>query len=186
MRPPVRIVLLSSLALLTGCIVEAPGGQSAAPERARAVVNNVPPLQLQVGANLEDKLELVGVMVQPGQVMPGESMKVTAYFRVIELLDTDYMVFVHADDPAGAVDRINADHRPAGGVYPTTQWKKGETVKDEFQVYVPPGMPVRALVLYMGLWDPKTDARMKLKNVDKVKSDGNNRIQVATVPVGVP
>src|SRR5207248_3278791 len=149
-----------------------------------SVVSNAPPLQLQVGANLEDKVELLGVTVTPGMVLPGESMKVTAYFRVIEQLDNDYMVFVHADDPMNSSDRINADHRPAGGVYPTTQWKKGETVKDEFNVYVPPGMPARSLNLFMGLWDPKTDARLKLKNVDKVRSDGNNRILVAQIPLG--
>jgi hypothetical protein len=35
----------------------------------------------------------------------------------------------------------------------------------------------------IGLWDPKTDARMKLKNTDAVRHDNNNRILLAQVPV---
>jgi hypothetical protein len=122
--------------------------------------------------------------VQPGRVLPGETLKVQAFYKVLDDMDTDYMVFVHVDDADGRTDRINADHKPAGGVYPTNQWKKGETVKDEFSVYVPPGMPVRGLNLYIGFWDPKSDQRLKLKNTEAVKNDGNNRILVAQIPVG--
>ena len=68
----------------------------------------------------------------------------------------------------GRVDRINADHPPAGGQYPTSKWKKGETVRDDFQIYVPPGMNVRGLNILMGFWDPKTDIRLPLKNLDAI------------------
>lgn len=176
--------MLVALALCAGCIVEAPGGQRSRPEAARATVKEVPPLSVQVGANLEDKVELVGATVVPGRAQPGDTLRVAAYFKVLEEIDVDYTIFVHADDADGRTDRINADHKPAMGQYPSHQWRKGETVKDEFTLYVPPGMPVRGLNLYMGLWDAKTDARMKLKNADRVRSDGNNRILVAQIPVG--
>jgi hypothetical protein len=45
-------------------------------------------------------------------------------------------------------------------------------------------MQVRGLNLYVGFWDPKTDARLTLSNADKVRSDGNNRILIAQIPVG--
>ncbi len=178
-----RLLHLLPLALVS-CIVEAPGGAKAAPERARAVVTQVPPMQIQNGANLEDKVEILGATIQPGRVLPGESFRVQVLFKVLDELDTDYVVFVHVDDVEGRAERINADHKPAGGTYPTTEWKKGETVKDEFSVYVPPGMPVRGLNLFIGFWDPKTDTRLKLKNPDKVRNDGNNRILLAQIPVG--
>ena len=184
MRTGWKAIGIASALLGAGCIVEAPTGEKAAPERARAVVQNAPPQTVQNGANLEGKIEIVGATLTPGRVMPGESVKVTMYFRVLDTIDQDLMVFVHADDVDGRTDRVNADHRPAGGGYPTNQWKKGETVKDEFNLYVPPGMPVRGLNLYLGFWDPKTDARLKLSNPDKVKSDGSNRILIAQIPVG--
>lgn len=183
MRPA---FLLSTSVALAACIVEAPGGdssKSANPERGRAVVNQVPPLSVQSGANLEDKIEILGVTVSPGRVAPGDTARVAVFFKVTDTTDVDYTVFVHADDVDGRTDRINADHRPVNGTYPTNQWRKGETVRDEFSLYVPPGMNVRGLNVYLGLWDPKTDGRMKLKNPDKVRSDGNNRILVAQIPV---
>jgi hypothetical protein len=135
------------------------------------------------GAVLEDKVEIVGALIHPAKVTAGEGFRVQLQFKVLDDMDVDYVVFVHVEDADGRSERINADHKPANGMHPTTQWKKGEVVKDEFQVYVPPGMPARTLNMLVGFWDPKTDARLRLKNVDKVKSDGNNRILIAQIPV---
>lgn len=167
---------------LTGCIVPAPTSEKA-PERAKAVAAPAAPVEVRNGANFEDKVELSGAIVNPGRVAPGEALRVTAIFRVLDAIPDDYMIFVHIEDVDGKADRLNADHAPVSGTYPTSKWKKGETVRDEFTIYVPPGMPVRGLNILIGLWDPKTDARMKLKNVDAVRHDNNNRILLAQVPV---
>jgi hypothetical protein len=81
------------------------------------------------------------------------------------------------------MERMNLDHKPAGGLYATTQWKTGETVKDEFSLAVPSGASPRAINLWMGLWDPRTDARLPLKNPEAVRNDGRDRIMLAQVPV---
>jgi hypothetical protein len=172
-------VMLAALA--GGCIVPAPSSEKA-PERQKAAAP-AQPIEVRNGAIFEDKVELIGAQLAPGRVAPGEALRVTAYFRVLEQLPDDYMIFVHVEDVDGRVDRLNADHAPMQGAYPTSKWKKGETVKDEFTIYVPPGMPVRGLNLLIGFWDPKTDARLKLKNVDAVRHDNNNRILLAQVPV---
>ncbi len=175
--------VLFSTALLGGCIVEAPGAASPE-ERRQAVVAQVPPLQLKTGANLGGKVELVGATVQPGRIRPGEPARVTAYFKVLQPLEADYLVFVHVEDADGRMERLNIDHKPAGGLYPTTSWKPGETVKDEFALYLPPNAQVRALNVWLGLWDPKTDARLPLTNPEAVRNDGRSRILLAQVPVG--
>lgn len=180
-----RLSLLSvlvSTALLGGCIVEAPGGASPE-ERRQAVVAQVPPLQLKTGANLGGKVELVGATVQPGRVTPGEPARVTVYFKVLQPLEADYLVFVHVEDADGRMERMNIDHKPASGLYPTPSWKPGETVKDEFALFLPANAPVRALNIWLGLWDPATDARLKLTNPDAVRNDGRDRILLAQVPV---
>lgn len=181
MRLPLLPALLPT-ALLAGCIVEAPGGASPA-ERRQAVVEKVPPLQLKSGAILGGKVELVGATVQPGRVTPGQPARVTAYFKVLEPLDADYLVFVHVEGADGRMERLNIDHKPAGGLYPTPSWKPGETVKDEFTVLLPATAQARALNLWLGLWDPNTDERLPLTNPDKVRHDGRNRILLAQVPV---
>ncbi|MBN1206917.1 MAG: hypothetical protein JXB05_18680 [Myxococcaceae bacterium] len=180
-----RLLPLSVLlptALLCACIVEAPGGATEA-ERRQATVTQVPPLALKNGANLGGKVEMLGATVQPGRVVPGEPARITVFFKVLQPIQEDYMVFVHVEEPEGRMARMNLDHKPAQGLYPTTQWKPGETVKDEFALYLPPGVSARAVDLWIGLWDPRTDARMPLTNPDAVRHDGRHRIMLAQVPV---
>ncbi|HLL52667.1 MAG TPA: hypothetical protein VK447_03915 [Myxococcaceae bacterium] len=178
--------LLPALALLSsGCIVEAPsGGQKPPPEveRARAMTRDLPAMTVKLSANLEDKVEVVNAILQPGQVAPGEPAKVTVFFKTLEEMSADYMIFVHVEDVDNRVERMNLDHKPAGGQYPTNQWKKGEIIKDEFVVYVPP-LPIRALNVWMGFWEPKTDTRLRLRNVDQVRNDGRDRLMIMQIPV---
>lgn len=177
------LCVLLPTALLGGCIVEAPGGASPE-ERRQATVTVVPPLQLKTGANLGGKVELVGGVVQPGRVVPGEVTRVTLFFKVLQPLEEDYLVFVHVEDADGRMERLNMDHKPAGGLYPTTSWKVGETVKDEFGLYLPPNAQARALNVWLGLWAPKTDARLQLTNPEAVRNDGRSRILLTQLPVG--
>lgn len=180
-----RTFLFACLFVVSACIIPAPSTDTP-PERSRAgaTAANVQPLQLKSGANLGDKIEIQGLVVQPGAITPGESLKVSGFYKVLNKIDVDYAVFVHVEDVDGRVDRINADHPPAGGQAPTSTWKPGETVRDDFQVYIPPTMNVRGINILMGFWDPKTDQRLPLKNVDQVRHDGNNRIFIGQVPAG--
>src|SRR5438552_1674511 len=69
---------------LWGCIVPAPGGESptgGVSERSRAVVSSLPPLDVKLGANLENKIEVVGAKVEPGRILSGETAKMTLLFR---------------------------------------------------------------------------------------------------------
>jgi hypothetical protein len=175
-----RLLFAASLLAVAACIVPAPTSEKA-PEALKPAA---PLLEVRNGANLGGKVEIVGARVNPGRLSPGESAKVTVFFKVLEPMTADYMIFVHAEDADGRVDRINADHAPLGGMRPTSTWKVGEVLPDEFSIYVPPGMPVRGLNLLMGLWDPKTDARLPLTNPALVRNDGNNRITIASIPVG--
>ncbi len=177
-----RLFMLLPSVLLCACIVEAPGGASEA-ERRQATVQQVPQLALKNGAILGGKVELSAATVQPGRVVPGEPARVSVFFKVIEPLAEDYIIFVHVEDPDGRMERMNVDHKPAGGIYPTTQWKAGETVKDDFTIYVPSGAQVRAINIWLGLWEPRSDTRLKLVNPELVRNDGKDRILLAQVPV---
>lgn len=180
-----RTFLFACVFVLCACIVPAPSSESA-PERARPSTANVPALQLKSGANLGDKLEIQGLVVQPGAGTPGEALRISGFYKVLDQIDVDYLVFVHVEDADGRVERVNADHPAAQGQVPTSKWKKGETIRDDFQVYIPPTMNVRALNILMGFWDPKTDQRLPLKNLEQVRHDGQNRIFIGQVPMGAP
>src|SRR3954462_9792652 len=94
--------------LCAGCIVPAPSSEKT-PDRQKAAAAAAPvaPIEVKNGANFEDKVELVGAMLAPGRVAPGEALRVTAYFRVMDEIKDDYMIFVHVEDVDGKVDRLN-------------------------------------------------------------------------------
>jgi hypothetical protein len=180
-----RCLLLVPL-LAVSCIVPAPSSDKT-PQRAGPAPGSAAPApaaEVRSGANFEDKVELLGAQVAPGRAAPGEAVRVTAFFKVLDDIQSDYTIFVHIEDVDGRADRLNADHSPVNGTRPTSTWKKGETLKDEFTIYVPPQMQVRGLNVWIGLWDGKTDVRMKLKNVEAVRNDNNNRVLLAQLPVG--
>jgi hypothetical protein len=167
---------------LAGCIIQAPtteGTRATAPKAPPA-----PPAEVPSGADFAGLVQLTHVGINPSRVVAGDSVRVTLNFKVLEKIDRDYLIFVHVEDAEGRVDRLNVDHAPRSK--PTSAWQPGEVVRDEFEVPVPPGMQVKALNLVLGLWDPKTDQRMPLRNKDVVKNDGRDRVFVASIPVLQP
>lgn len=175
-----RALLLAN-ALLAGCIIQAPTSEGT--QGTARALPPAPPLEVKVGANFDDKAELVSVILSPSRGVPGESVKVLANYKVNAAFDTDYTVFVHVEDVDGRVDRINVDHVPGRGSMPTSKWKVGETVRDEFDIPIPPGYPVRGLNIMLGLWDPRTDARCKIVNANQLRTDGRDRLFVANFQV---
>lgn len=172
---------LVTLTVFTACIIPAPTSEGTKPSIDRPAAR---PVEVPVGANFGDKIELSSVVLGNNQAYAGESLKVMFNFKVLEEIGADYMIFVHVEDEGGRADRLNIDHAPVRGTYATSKWKVGEMVRDEFDVPVPPGMPVQRLNLIMGFWDAKTDARLPIKNTDKVRHDGNNRLfAVGGIPV---
>ncbi len=185
-----RKVLLSaavvlSVPALTGCIVEAPtsAGSSQPPATAQARPAAAGALQVRVGANLGNKVELVGYSLDTPQVVPGQPSKFTLGFRVLEPLPDDTQVFVHVEDADGRAERMNVDHKLGGGQVSPSTYKKGDLVRDEFQVFLAPGVEARTLNVYVGLWSSATDERFKLLNPDTVRNDGRDRVLLAQVPV---
>jgi len=183
---------------LSACIIDAPTGQSgqqrSTPDRPRMSTPNLGPATARVGAVLarvtadtaqqpEDKVQLESATFQPPQLIPGDQMKIVLTFKVLDTIPEDYIVFVHVEDVDGKVERINVDHRPVGGNYPTTQWKKGETVRDEFGFSVPQNLQIRGVNVFAGLWDPTADRRMKLRNPTQVRNDGADRILLGAIPM---
>ena len=182
------VVFLAACALAPACIVEAPG----APQSGRssstgglspaAQLNDAPPVKLQNGANLEDKVEIVGAQFDPGRITPGQNVEATVWFKVLAEIPQDYLVFVHVEDVDGKMERINVDHPPAGGVRPTTDWKPGETIVDTFNIAVPANIAsLRGINVWLGFWHAATDTRLQLKNPERVRNDGRNRILVGTL-----
>jgi hypothetical protein len=171
--------LVSLLSILPACIVEAPTSEKsgAAAQSSRGQVKPVP---VKNGAVLGDLAELVGATFAPPSLTPGDGTRVVLVFRAIKPTTDDWQVFVHVEDAEGRGERLNADHafRTA-----TTLWKAGEVIQDEFALTLPPGWRSRAVNVFVGLWLPSTNARMKVRNPEAVRTDGNDRVLLVQLPV---
>ncbi len=179
--------LLPLTLLLSGCIVEAPSGaESSAPGAVAPAAARRAPMQAivrKLGANLGNQVEIASVTVTPGAMVPGEATRVSITFNVLEDLKADYTVFVHVEDVDGKLERMNLDHQPNNGKTPSSEWKKGQTVTDDFYLMLPPGVALRGFALWAGLWEPRSDTRLKLMNPEVVRNDGKDRLLLVQVPV---
>jgi hypothetical protein len=185
-----RTLLLSSAlaALLSSaaCIERPPSPRDSRLrfDRSRlgeVVLREAPSSQKRVGAIFGDSVELVGAESSPSRPRPGDSVTVDFYFRVVDESEEDYKVFVHIDDRGGQAERINADHWPAGGLYPVKTWRKGEVVRDRWTFKVPSYYSGDTLEVWTGFYQPGKDDRWPLINRNDVRNDGQNRVMALAI-----
>ena len=171
--------LVSLLSILPGCIVEAPTSEKSGPV-AQPSRGQVKPVPVKNGAVLGDVAELVGATFAPPSMTVGDGTRVVLVFRAIKPTTDDWQVFVHVEDAEGRGERLNGDHPLRA---PTSTWKGGEVIQDEFVLTLPPGWRARAVNVFVGLWLPSTNARMKVRNPEVVRTDGNDRVLLVQLPV---
>jgi 4-amino-4-deoxy-L-arabinose transferase-like glycosyltransferase len=100
----------------------------------------VRPTQKVEDGTLLPGLTLVGFDLPVPQVNPGDGMEVALYWRAERDLDRDYVVLIQLRDAQGIVWG-HEESRPAYGTYPTSQWEKGEVVRDWHDLPVPADTP---------------------------------------------
>jgi hypothetical protein len=110
----------------------------------------VRPSQNVEAGTLVPDLTLVGLDLPEPQVNPGDSVDVALYWRAERDLDTDYVVLMQLRDADGTVWG-HEESRPAYGTYPTSQWEKGEVVRDWHDLPVPADTPSGEYELSVGL-----------------------------------
>ena len=100
---------------------------------------------------LENVGTLLGCDVTPEVVTPGDEVVVTCYYRAYGGVRERYRVFLHlesGDDPM----RLQGDHDPLGGFYPTDRWRAGETVRDAARVWIPSDARAGPVQVWVGLF----------------------------------
>lgn len=142
----------------------------------RRLVSDTPPKpKTPINVNFEDKLQLIGYDL-PAEVAHGADVPVKLYFKVLAPLGGTYKIFIHFDGPGA---RINGDHVPLDGKFPTQFWTPGTYVTDDYTI-----KPDRAtepqgnFQFFFGLF--AGDKRLKVK---EGPSDGENRVKLGNVRV---
>jgi hypothetical protein len=84
-------------------------------------------------------------------VESGDTLQVTTYWRCLEEMDEDYSVYIRLEDEAGHLWG-QTDNWPAQGFLPTSQWKEGMIVKDEYNIETLAGTPPGDYALEVGMY----------------------------------
>lgn len=138
------------------------------------ILDKVPAMKFTVNADLEERATYLGLDVDRETVQPGESILLTHFWKIKKPI-TNWKLFVHLIGPGVYV---NADHKPVFGLYPVSQWKEGQIIRDQHSATVPPDYRSNEITVRVGLWQGKR--RMKIKG----PQDDEDRVLAATLKVG--
>lgn len=128
-----------------------------APERQ----TDLPAMGHKIGANFDDRATLLGYDLSPSSPQPGDTLRLTLYWRAEREMRQSYKVFAHLLDAEG---RIHAQHDavPADWTRPTTGWLPGEIVTDAHELTLDAGAPPGEYLLEVGLYEEQTGIRLPL------------------------
>jgi hypothetical protein len=139
-------------------------------------VFEVPAVQVPLGANLENKIRLIGYISPPltetesGLIRLNQAdcqVDVSAcqlhfdfYWQALSEMDQLYWVFLHLVDEQG---QIVAQHDRGPGIrakQPTTAWLPGEVVLDPVDLALPADIPPGHYTLRLGMYLPADGTRL--------------------------
>ena len=129
----------------------------------------------RVNIDFGGKARLIAVRLdKPNGYQRGDKVEIRFLFKVTGKFKKDWKVFIHADPVKWTRHRLNWDHEMAEGLYPTSEWKKGEYVQNILVKTIPRTYPAHygRLNIYMGLWLGSNRVPIKYANV---YNDGQNR-----------
>jgi len=180
------VLLGLSLWLLSAC--QKPASQTPPPDLAKIepfLLKAEPgKYDLPVGTTLDNKIQILGVDYEPKPLAHGKPYTITFYFKVLGEMKDDYEFFGHFEPANGQRFRAKMDHFILGGRYKTSQWRKGDIIKDVFKSTMPGGFPDAKGVIWGGFY--KGDYRMPVIAEHKDRTDAEGRVKIATLPLDEP
>jgi hypothetical protein len=109
--------------------------------------------------SLGDQVELVGYRLTRELARPGETFELTLFWRGLRPMTHSYTVFTHLVGPDGQIHG-QQDSLPAGGLLPTTAWRPGVIIPDEYTLPVAPEAPPGNYELEVGMYELDTGQRL--------------------------
>ena len=112
-----------------------------------------PVTQHPIKANFSNKIEFLGYNIDKTKFEIGEIAHIIYYWKCLERIEENYTVFVHFTDKDGKIV-FQQDHQFCHGEYPTSEWKKGVVIKEEYYFPVPIKVKEGAYDIKIGVYIP--------------------------------
>jgi len=152
------------------------------------VLTAVPAIGKTINANYDDKITLLGYDIDKMTVAKGDKVDLTLYFRADQELKGDWKIFVHFESPGKR--RQPFDHYAINDLYPTSEWKKGQIIRDKINIQVPGDWPDGPTQIIIGIFDwaawdkAKQDRRLAVKNKQESGAMPDDRLLLTTIQIG--
>ncbi|MCC7361605.1 MAG: glycosyltransferase family 39 protein [Anaerolineales bacterium] len=120
--------------------------------RPLVTVAGLGPIPNPFGHNFANQIELVGYDLDRRSLRPGETLRVTLFWRALRPVAVNYSVFVHVRG-LGETLWGGQDGWPQQGDAPTSTWRAGDVIRDIYAVIVKPDTPPGQYDVEVGLYD---------------------------------
>jgi len=141
-----------------------------------------PPPPIPGRATFDPGLAFVGFESSGESVAAGQSLFITLWWKVEADIAADYTSFVHVGAGLdGAAIVAQRDGQPCQGLFPTSQWRAGDLIRDSFAITFPPDVPAGQYPLAIGWYAFPDFARQPLLSADSPLPDDRAIIAHITV-----
>lgn len=142
---------------------------------------SVPSMEHVMEADLGGKIELLGYDLSTVYLSPGETLRLTLYWKALTQMNRGYTVFTHL---ISTDNRIwgQQDNWPVKGTYPTWAWMEGEVVVDNYEIVIQPDTPQGEYILEIGMYDRTTGQRLTV--TDARGQSQSDRILLPGIHIG--
>ncbi|HLG69266.1 MAG TPA: glycosyltransferase family 39 protein, partial [Chloroflexota bacterium] len=125
---------------------------------AFAVPSSAAPESQPADATLGNFAHLSGYTLTPPQVASGDVLQLGLKWQAVGPPPGNEKVFTHVIDAEGNI-WAQRDSDPAGGARPTSWWKPGDRIEDNYGLLLLPGTPPGQYQLEVGMYDPAQPSR---------------------------
>jgi hypothetical protein len=133
-------------------------------------------------ASFDPGLTFVGYEWSGETIQAGQSLFITLYWKVETDINIDYTSFVHVGTGLdGTAVVAQRDGQPCQGLFPTSQWRAGDLIRDSFAITLPPDVPPGDYPLVIGWYTYPDFTRLPLLSAGRALPD--NRAIIATITV---
>jgi 4-amino-4-deoxy-L-arabinose transferase-like glycosyltransferase len=136
-----------------------------------------------ISMNFSHLIELVGYELSDLSPAAGDSVEVTLYWRGLDEIEQDYVVFAHVVDPLTTTLYAGSDAQPANWTAPTSTWQPGLIIEDRHTLAIDPATPPGIYELEIGLYLQTEDGFPRLRAVTPDGGMANDYLYLSRVRV---
>jgi hypothetical protein len=146
------------------------------------LLSAAPSPQHPVNADLGGKVIYLGCDLDKETAAPGDRIKITHYWKVVEAPGAEWRLFTHVNGSSG--EWINVDDTKMRKGYGPDRWKLGDIIRDEQTFPILKTWKSPEAVVYVGMYRKGGQSERDRMTIVSGPNDGHGRVKVVAIPIG--